>query len=91
MHPRQQQRSQNGSAPRPVLWLSPPPRLPHPPRTLIFSASGSLIYSELTGNTQLLAIARLAGETAPVLVIQQNNRITLRRWHSSHQRFEPID
>jgi len=80
-------------------WLSPSPSAvaqpaappAAPPRTLIFSASGGLIYSELTGNTQLLAIARLAGETAPVLVIQQNNRITLRRWHSSHQRFEPID
>jgi hypothetical protein len=72
---------------------APSPATPSdaPPRTLIFSASGSLIYNELTANTQLVAIARLDAEPAPVLVMTQGDRATLRRWSVPQQQFEPIN
>ncbi|MDG2616589.1 hypothetical protein P7L53_10065 [Thermoleptolyngbya sichuanensis XZ-Cy5] len=82
-----------GASPSPPAPSNAPSSAPPdaPLRTLIFSASGSLVYNGLTTNTQLVAIARLEGETAPVLVITQGDRVTLRRWLASPQRFEPID
>ncbi|MFQ3615721.1 MAG: hypothetical protein SNJ81_02805 [Cyanobacteriota bacterium] len=78
-----------GASPSPTAQPAAPSDAPL--RTLIFSASGSLIYNELTANTQLVAIARMEGDAAPVLVIKQGERVTLRRWLSPQQRFESID
>lgn len=60
------------------------------PRTMIFSDTGTLIYSEFTTNSQqlLTGLANL-GDGGPVaLVLDEPKNYTLQRWSGTRQRFE---
>lgn len=60
------------------------------PLTLIFSDTGTLIYSELSqeASTSLTAIADLGEGNPPALVVNSKNNYSLKRWSSQNQRFE---
>ena len=60
------------------------------PRTMIFSDTGVLIYSEFTTNSEqfLTGLANL-GDGGPVaLVLDEPKNYTLQRWSGTRQRFE---
>ncbi len=60
------------------------------PRTMIFSDTGALIYSEFTTNSEqfLTGLANL-GDGGPVaLVLEQPQNYTVQRWSGTRQRFE---
>lgn len=58
--------------------------------TLIFSAQGQLIYSELSQQQgqRMVAIATLNGEPVPSLLINRSSAYSLHRWSTTRQRFE---
>ncbi len=60
------------------------------PLTLIFSDTGTLIYSEFSqdASTSLTAIADLGEGSPPALVVNGKNNYTLKRWSSQNKRFE---
>ncbi len=59
-------------------------------RSLIFSETGNLLYSELTGDKKrsLVAIADLSDGGVPALVIYESNNYKLLRWSNQQKRFE---
>ncbi|MGB7442390.1 MAG: hypothetical protein WA919_15105 [Coleofasciculaceae cyanobacterium] len=66
------------------------PNRPRPTRTLIFSPTGSLLYSEFSTDrsSSLSAIADLGDGGPTALVINEPNNYRLRRWSTQRQRFE---
>jgi hypothetical protein len=60
------------------------------PRTLIFSDSGTLLYSEFSqdANTSLTAIADLEDGGPAALVLNGRSNYTLKRWSTQNKRFE---
>ena len=60
------------------------------PRTLIFSDSGTLLYSEFSqdANTSLTAIADLGDGGPAGLVLSGKSNYSLKRWSAQNQRFE---
>lgn len=58
------------------------------PRTLIFSAAGKLLYSELStdATSSFLAIANLE-ENQPTLIVRTGSRYRLLRWSTARQQF----
>jgi len=75
---------------QPEIFLNVPPTASTPARTLIFSPDGTLLYSELGGNTgqQIMAIATVPDTSLPFLLTRQNDRYHLRQWSAQEQRFE---
>ncbi len=67
-----------------------PPQLPSRPRTLIFSDSGRLIYTDFGPNSRqfLTAIAKLATVNSLALLVEDGNFYKLKRWSEQNQRFE---
>ncbi|HEY9607388.1 MAG TPA: hypothetical protein V6C85_37735 [Allocoleopsis sp.] len=67
-----------------------PAALLYKPRTMIFSDTGALLYSEFSqnANSSLTAIADLGDNGAPALVINNQNTYSLKRWSEQHKRFE---
>ena len=63
---------------------------PRQTRTLIFSPTGSLLYSEFSTDrsSSLSAIANLGDGGPTALVINEPNNYRLRRWSTQRQRFE---
>lgn len=59
------------------------------PRTLIFSATGALIYSDLASSRSLVALAPLTPEEPTALVIHQQGQIRLWEWSAPMQQFQP--
>lgn len=59
-------------------------------RTMIFSDTGALIYSEFTNNTgqSLVAIADMGDGGPPTLVFQSATTYTMKRWSIERQRFD---
>lgn len=60
------------------------------PRTLIFSDTGSLIYSEFSADTgaSLAAIADLGDGGTAALVVEDVSNYSLKRWSAQRQKFE---
>jgi hypothetical protein len=60
------------------------------PRTLIFSDTGSLIYSEFSkdAQTSLTALADLGDGGSAALILNGSNAYNLKRWSVERQRFE---
>jgi hypothetical protein len=60
------------------------------PRTLIFSDSGNIIYTDFQKNSQqaLTAIAKLADNTSLALLVESADNYSLKRWSNQNQRFE---
>jgi hypothetical protein len=60
------------------------------PRTIILSDGGKLIYNEFSKNTKqtLTAIAKLSEQNFPTLLVEKDNKYTIRRWSDKNQRFE---
>ncbi|HEY9728502.1 MAG TPA: hypothetical protein V6D50_18800 [Chroococcales cyanobacterium] len=67
-----------------------PAALLYKPRTMIFSDTGALLYSEFSqnANSSLTAIADLGDNGALALVINNQNTYSLKRWSEQHKRFE---
>jgi hypothetical protein len=61
-----------------------------PPRTLILSDEGKIIYTDFSKNSQqiLTAIAKLSDGTSLALLVENGDRYSLKRWKENHQRFE---
>ncbi len=64
------------------------------PRTLIFSATGELLYSDLNGpdsgsGGSLIALAPLSPGKPIALVVQTNGQFQLWEWSRREQRFQP--
>ncbi len=59
-------------------------------KTLIFSAQGRLIYSELSQQQgqRMVAIATIDGDRLPSLLINRANTYSLYRWSATKQQFE---
>lgn len=58
-------------------------------RTVIFSADGSVIYSEFGNTTGTIgAIADLQDTAPPALLVEEAGKYNIRRWSTLHQRFE---
>lgn len=66
-----------------------PERL-YKPRTIIFSKTGALLYSEFSqdASASLTAIADLGDGGSVALVVDGSNTYNLKRWSAEHQRFE---
>lgn len=60
------------------------------PRTVIFSDTGTLLYSEFSKNASasLTAIVDLGDGGSAALVIYENNNYSLKRWSAQGKRFE---
>lgn len=60
------------------------------PRTIIFSNTGSLLYSEISTASQqtMTAIAQLDDDALPALLIEGAKTYNLQRWNPKRQRFE---
>jgi hypothetical protein len=60
------------------------------PRTLIFSDSGKVIYTDFEKNYQqtLTAIAKLRDTQSLALLVESADKYSLRRWSDKNQRFE---
>jgi hypothetical protein len=61
-----------------------------PPRTIILSDEGKVIYTDFSKNSQqiLTAIAKLSDGTSLALLVENGDRYSLKRWKENHQRFE---
>ncbi|MCG8368019.1 MAG: hypothetical protein MJA27_32395 [Pseudanabaenales cyanobacterium] len=59
------------------------------PRTLIFSETGALIYTDLASSRSLVALASLSPEEPTALVIQESGQFHLWEWSATAQRFQP--
>jgi hypothetical protein len=58
------------------------------PRTLIFSKTGQLLYSDLDQPSQtVLAIAVLADDAAPSLIISRSSNLHIKTWSPRSQQF----
>ena len=60
------------------------------PHTLVFSDTGTILYSEFTENSHnsLTAIADLQDGSLPILVIQNSDNYQIKRWSVEQQRFQ---
>ncbi|MEA5575222.1 hypothetical protein [Anabaena sp. UHCC 0451] len=60
------------------------------PRTVIFAANGQVIYTDFAINSQqtLTAIAKLKSDQSLALLVENNNKYSLRRWSATNQRLE---
>lgn len=60
------------------------------PRTLIFSSSGELLYSEFSWDSgrTYLSIANLGDDTSPTLVVNGPGNYQLLRWSAARKQFE---
>lgn len=67
-----------------------PAALLYKPRTMIFSDTGALLYSEFSqnANSSLSAIADLGDNGTLALVINNQNTYSLKRWSEQLKRFE---
>ena len=59
------------------------------PRTLIFSAAGDLLYSDLGDRGSLVALAPLSPDQPTALVIETDKQFYLWEWSATQQRFQP--
>ncbi|MBN3961913.1 hypothetical protein [Nostoc sp. NMS8] len=59
-------------------------------RTIIFSDSNEVIYTDFTGNDlqRLSAIAKLSGVQSLALLVENAHNYSLKRWSKKNQRFE---
>lgn len=57
-------------------------------RTITFSDTGKLIYSEFSSIGKLVAIADLKDNAPPVLLIENAKKYNIQRWSVANQRFE---
>ena len=76
---------------RRLLWLlGVPAALLYKPRTMIFSDTGALLYSEFSqnANSSLTAIADLGDNGSLALVINNQNTYSLKRWSEQHKQFD---
>jgi hypothetical protein len=60
------------------------------PRTIIFSATGEVIYNDFAANSgqSLTAIAKLINDQSLALLVENGDTYSLRRWSESNQRLE---
>ncbi|TAE54440.1 MAG: hypothetical protein EAZ76_00300 [Nostocales cyanobacterium] len=61
-----------------------------PPRTIIISGTGEVIYNDFNRDTQqaLTAIAKLNSDQSIALLVENKDRYSIRRWSKTNQRLE---
>jgi hypothetical protein len=59
-----------------------------PPRTIIFSEQGRLLYSDVSNGQTMVAIAEIDSISIPTLIIEQGQTYGLRQWSAQAQRFQ---
>ncbi|MBD2295284.1 hypothetical protein H6G06_17830 [Anabaena sphaerica FACHB-251] len=59
-------------------------------RTVIFSANGEVIYTDFAAKSPqtLIAIAKLNSDQSLALLVENNDKYSLRRWSATNQRLE---